>query len=330
MPPNTRGCYVPLIVLTEKNGVTVASNSVSIAVADGGGPCEDEGGVAPAELTSGQGPIRLGILALGRGRGSISVPGLGSGTSVSDLASGLFIEMPRNQFLGVAFPIQLPRRRSCTVFTAIGQEAGPSEPNAVTFLDAGDPMRLDSPGGSRNLPKFDDPLIYQTNAVETVELNGQPQPSTGALFLAPGTHTFSAPGGSDVGAFSVSETVPDLFDWTNSNDKTISRSQPHTVFWTGGDPRDIVLIQGSSTAETAVGTQVTATFVCFAEVSDVSFTIPAYVLQSLPASASIFGIPFGTLSVGSQSLGKRFTAPGLDFGILSYTVLNAEPGIAYE
>ena len=70
--------------------------------------------------------------------------------------------------------------------------------------------------------------------------------------------------------------------------------------------------------------QVTAGFLCAEKVSAGQFTIPAWVLSSLPASGTFSAgdqmAPSGLLAVGTSSFTNvgRFTGLGLDFGVIIY------------
>ena len=331
VPDGIASCYAPVTVVTSKNGVTVASNTVSMAIAQGGGACVDESGFSPDDLDPGDASVKIGILSLSRSSGSLSVGGLGSGTAIADTASASFLDIPRNQFVAGAFPSYSGSLNACSVLQVLGESADPAPGPVVTSLDAGS-MTLTGPGGSRELPRFDEPvIIYQDSATEAVEINGVPQPSTGSLFLEPGTFTFSATGGTGVGPFTVSETIPAILEWLNDDDTTIARDAPHTVTWSGAGGSDIVLIQGSSTAFATTGNAVTVSFLCFADASAGSFTIPAYVLSSLPVSGELIaGISSGTLGVSAFSRGKLFNAPGLTFGVVNYLMGVQAADVTYE
>ncbi|MCZ2147821.1 MAG: hypothetical protein LC126_08585 [Bryobacterales bacterium] len=65
-------------------------------------------------------------------------------------------------------------------------------------------------------------------------------------------------------------------------------------------------------------------FLCAEKVAAGKFTIPAWVLSSLPKSDTFAlgdqSMPGGLLGVGAAPFTDtgRFTAPGLDFGVLTY------------
>jgi hypothetical protein len=64
-----------------------------------------------------------------------------------------------------------------------------------------------------------------------------------------------------------------------------------------------VFISGTSSSGSASGY-----FVCFAPVAAGTFTIPPYVLATLPASAN------GGLEIVNETALQTFTSPGLDYG----------------
>jgi hypothetical protein len=63
-----------------------------------------------------------------------------------------------------------------------------------------------------------------------------------------------------------------------------------------------VFITGTSSSGLASGN-----FVCFAPVAAGTFTVPPYVLATLPASTS------GGLEVANETASQTFTATGLDY-----------------
>ena len=71
-------------------------------------------------------------------------------------------------------------------------------------------------------------------------------------------------------------------------------------------------INGGSTV--AASPPAAGYFTCVAPVGAGQFTIPAYVLLSIPASET------GTLTVTNQSNPVVFTAAGIDYGVLNSSV----------
>jgi hypothetical protein len=161
-------------------------------------------------------------------------------------------------------------------------------------LDAGPAITVAGPNGSKQLT----PLVGSYSAQLGV-------------FLDPGAYTASAPGGADVGPFSQNFTIPPPLTWTNQNDiTTIDRSTSLDVTWTGGDPNGTIIIDGLSSG---------ATFTCTAKTSDQHFSIPDFVLLSLPPTGSSAPAALVTLLLSTAST-TPFTASGLDSGTISSTV----------
>jgi hypothetical protein len=115
--------------------------------------------------------------------------------------------------------------------------------------------------------------------------------------------------------------------WTNQSSVTsspISRNTPLTVTWTGGDPNGFVeIVATASTAQSPAGPTSNTPGIlveCIAPASAGTFTIPVYVLQSLPSTASSQSIvPPGYLQVGPSSGAVKIPAPtGLDAAYLFY------------
>ncbi len=124
------------------------------------------------------------------------------------------------------------------------------------------------------------------------------------------TYTFTGTGGKAVGAFTAKITFPTLLDWTNeSSITTVTESQGQLVTWTGGAPGSYVFIGGSSSTPLTDGQlPQTITFACYVPVADQQFTIPSYVLLSLPKGK-------GTLGLTNSALPVAFSASGLDSAV---------------
>jgi hypothetical protein len=140
--------------------------------------------------------------------------------------------------------------------------------------------------------------------------------------ITPGDYTVDNGAGSPaVGAFKAALNLPPLLTWTNKDAlASADRTQDLTVTWSGGvADKEYALIVGIS-----VNGQATAGFLCAEKVSAGQFTVPAWVLSSIPASVAITEggqvVPGGLIAVGTASLPNvgRFTASGLNFGIFSY------------
>jgi hypothetical protein len=129
--------------------------------------------------------------------------------------------------------------------------------------------------------------------------------STDTIPPTGGTFTFTGSGGADVGPFtSTVEFSNPLLTWTNQSDAaTIDRSSGLHVTWTGGNPGTYVVIGGTSAS--ALGGVVGYT--CLASVGDGQFTVPSYILLSLPAGKG------GTLM--QNNVQSSLTPSGIDIGL---------------
>ena len=226
-----------------------------------------------------------------------------------DFDSLLAALSPGNNSGAIRSAFGIPPLGTCTV-----TPGAPTDPN--------DPFQL--PGD----PIFGQPL----NAGQALNLNGPPGtvqlPAPNYSFnpngsaITQGSYTVdNATGTPAVGPFKAVLTLPPMLNWTNKDALAApDRTQDLTVTWSGGIPdKEFALIAGISS-----NGQVTAGFLCAEKVAAGQFTIPAWVLSSIPGSALFTDggqpMPGGLLAVGTApftSVG-RFTGLGLDFGVITY------------
>ncbi len=92
---------------------------------------------------------------------------------------------------------------------------------------------------------------------------------------------FTGGGGADVGAFTVSLTMPNpMLNLTNQTSlATVTRSSGIQVNWSGGAAGTYVMITGSSSNTAGAS----GSFTCFAPQSAGGFLVPAFVASVLPA-----------------------------------------------
>ena len=334
-PENVDGCYVPVVVVVEG----VASNFTTLPVSQSGGTCSSgSGGFTAAELETARagGGLKLGNVSLSRFSLSFSGPFPAQTFEFkTDTASGSFFDFNLNQLVQSQGVAGISTIGACTVFQIQGTEVQQSlDPVRPAGLDAGSSLTLAGPMGTKQIARIDVGVYSATLSSSlpsfltagpkalAAEAVNQGLPSG---YLEPGTYTVSGPGGSDVGPFTTSLVVPEALNWTNRDAITsVPRSSNLSVTWAGGGQSGTVQIFGSSVVgvdETASG----AAFFCREDVSAGSFSVPSAVLSSLPVSGMQDGIPFGVLGVGVASDGTRFSASGLDLGILSHTDLTLKP-----
>lgn len=127
----------------------------------------------------------------------------------------------------------------------------------------------------------------------------------GFLTMSGGSFMFQAAAGTQVGAFTTSVNFPTpLLQWTNqAASATVTRSAGLPITWTGGSAGTYVIIRGTSTNSSVAGF-----FTCLASVSAGQFTVPSYVLGTLPAGTN------GGLTVANYTVPQSFMATGLDYG----------------
>jgi len=223
----------------------------------------------------------------------------------------------------------------CTVWKRVGTVTELTLGTAPTPLDAGSPLVASLPGGTTvNLLKTGNTNFYNATLGST---------TNPTKTLQAGVYRLQGPGGTQVGAFGPVSTIVPSFDWTNRASITaVNRSQGLAINWSGGSP-GWVEITGFAGNYTAGGVSAAnpnptvdaAGFVCISRASANTFTVPASVLQQLPAATMNFSDPnalgVGMLSVFAVSDGTQgtFSAPvvgggTLDYGIFTYAVGNSK------
>ena len=303
-----QGCYVPVAI--QAGGVS--SNVASISISATGASCSDAAGLAASDIDAAQasGHINMGTIVLTH----IDFPQLGAGDSAGatftryDFNSLLSAFSPGNDTGGIRSAFGTPPLGTCTVTP--GSPTKPNNPFDLPsdfippHLNAGQTLNLNGPQGKAQLPAPN----YSFNPDGNV--------------ITPGDYTVDNGTGSQaVGPFKATITLPPMLTWTNQAGlASIDRTQDLTVTWSGGIPdKEFALIVGLST-----NGQTTAGFLCAEKVSAGQFTVPAWVLSNLPATATFSNqgqtVPAGLIGVGSASFTSvgRFTGTGLDFGVVTY------------
>lgn len=315
VPQGVRGCNVSLAMRVGGN----ISNFTSLPVAAAGQRvCSDPNGFTQNDLSGNvlANGLRLGVLSLSRTTSKITVPGFGSIDSKSDSADGSFSQYTGAQFIG-SRAIGGGSYGSCTVYTFSGNLTT-ADPVAPKALDAGASLSLQGPGGTKTLTKQATGAYHADLGTSTsIPIPGAPGQTA---YLDPGTYTVTGPGGADVGAFTARITLPQPFNWTNMDSVgPVQRSSDLSITWSGGNPSaEFVTVAGTSSRSNP---NAGAYFVCVAPSSAGQLTVPSIVLSSLPPSQDIQGAPTGAIIVSSSptSDAGRFTASGLDGGVLSYS-----------
>jgi|CZKS01.1.fsa_nt_gi uncharacterized protein (TIGR03437 family) len=307
------GCWVPVYV---KTGGTTISNFVTMAIEPTPGICTTD--VLPQVTSAFLKGLRLGEALATRTTTRQDVGVLAPVDITSDYHVDFAFQPDPGQFPfnpALAFPPS----GSCTVYARqtemLDANSLPLPGMAPTTmpLDMGAPFLLTGPNGSKTLSEgfFGARASYLGGSISNNIL-----PST--LFLEPGSYTLQGFGGMDVGPFSTSFTIPQPLTWTNrAQTNVLSRSQPLTISWSGGDSGQVVAMLGFGED---LPTNSSAVFVCIAPPGATSFTVPTDMLSNLPATRAN---PLQSkdviymMALSGSSL-KSIAAKGLDVGLTSF------------
>jgi uncharacterized protein (TIGR03437 family) len=313
------GCHVPLAV----RAGGVVSNFASIAIASAGAVCSDAIGFSAADFeklrTTGQ--LRIGQVALIK---QTFVDLKGTVDSVTayfnrhDQATAV-------KALSVVKESYLPYG-TCTVISGravADSNELPGDPTVVERLRGGASINLQGPRGAKQFERRGGDANYYG-----ASLGGGLPGFTGDYgpeYLVPGLYTVDHPAGPDVGAFSATLTLPAPIQWTNRDSfSVLRRSQDLTVTWTGGDSAKEYVVVGATSLDMA--RRVGASITCVARASAGQFTIPAWLLSTLPASSGPSpggSLPNGRVEFSTYTIVEpaRFQAQGIDVGNFGYEVM---------
>lgn len=331
VPSGLSGCYVPVAVVV--NGTV--SNFGSVSVSAAGATCSDPAGLPSSAISQVEtnNSLKVGFIELQKVQFSATVPILGAVNVKQDRGAAYFYNFNDLSLITSRGLSSISSFSSCTVLvctnsdTCIPDNTGLKVPE----LDAGANITITNPAGTVvTLPKS-----TNENGEYHGPLGSDAVVGSGSDYLQPGSYTASnGSGGADVKAFTAGLTIGSPLTWTNQPavGSTIDRTKDLVINYSGGGPNDYTAIFGSSTANGPAGDE-TVTFVCTEKASAGTFTVPSYVLSALPASGtiSIDGISGtgGFLLVGNYPLSNTFTAPGLDLGFFSETVVDGI-NVAYK
>jgi hypothetical protein len=304
---------VPVVVIV--NGVV--SNFGSIAIHPSGGSCSDSLSFVAADLerVSRNELTRAGGIVLNAAE--YSAPGIQNAPGRSGVAGGFGAVNAASMLssLGpMGFMNDLPSTSlgACYVYQGGGTEAEIDDRTPAADVDAGEAIHVTSPLGAFDMASGTFGYGIELSEDENV--------------LLPGRYIFdNTPGGADIGPFeNASITIPQSeYTWTNRDAiEAVPRAQDLVITWTGGEEdQEIVLIVGFS-ARTDLN--VMGMYMCAERMNAGQFTVPAWLLSTLPASS-----PWNILSEDDPPSGlyvgrisrldlNRLTAPGLDSGYLIY------------
>jgi uncharacterized protein (TIGR03437 family) len=322
VPSGVEGCFVPVVA---KIGTSVG-NFTTMSIATGGGACSDASGFTSADIQAAQrsGKLRLGIVNLIRADAEFSItPNTGSVTR-TDQAAAAFADLSFVSLLGLPVrEISVPG--SCTVWRGTSSDLILDRPPILASyinLDAGT-IAISNANGAAPMSYRGGYYRVSLGSAANREPSGGPYSGPLKAYLEPGSITVSSsgggplPGGKSIGSFTaaIPAVAPPSFD-NRFAVSDVQRGQGVTVNWSGADSSSLVEIRGISISNAPPASGVS--FFCAEKASAGQFTIPPAVLLSLPASSGK-GTTLG-LSVGAVR-GTRFTAPGIDLGLLRFTAL---------
>jgi uncharacterized protein (TIGR03437 family) len=301
------GCYVPVQIRTAQ---TRLSNSVTMAIQNGGAPCSDPANPISAAFIKGG---KVGVAVLSRFDAYVDVDTTQPAGVTNDVG-----EITVRTALGGQFffnpSISLPPAGSCITYTISGNPPRLTLPDFFgglgMELDAGPNVSV-SGISSVSIPRAAASPFYAAAL-------GTNDPAFGASTLvlnSSGTTAVSAAGGTGVGAFNINIPAPPALSWTNRLQiVTIDRTQALPVTWTTTGLSNTLMIIGGSNYDLPSNTQ--RSFVCTAPGGAGSFGVPAYILQAIPASRPNVGQSTGSLTLGALPQDTvPFAASGLDTGL---------------
>ena len=314
------GCFVPVQARTRDGR---PSNVIPMAVHAPGQACRDE---VDWFRESVEHATRAGFVALARVSMAIKLaPRVGSQFQF-DYGIGSFgrQESGQRQFPG------LPPANTCTVFAArlnlrqiMGQARAPAEWTSIPQktpgnrrMDAGGAITVSGPAGQRALPRDARQHDYYSAIVGGRAPFSREAPKP--MYLSRGSYTVSAPGGADIGAFSVKLDVPPAVVWKNRNRiDEIERDAGVMLEWKAARGDDAILILAVN-ADRYSGDS--AVCLCMARARDGAFRIPPIALGNLPPTLEDDDLSASYLVMAEIPLDPpaRIEARGLDAAFAAF------------
>jgi hypothetical protein len=323
LPANVpTGCAVTLQISV--NGKLSPPTSISIAPDRNASACAIPGyTTAQLQKLDQGGTITTGGFSISQF--SISDPSLG--TFKSNSIGGLFSQVTAFQLSSAAQGnVNFLQQGSCTLVQSTVTGTTNSGGN-LTYLDAGNVTVTGPAGSSLNstaLTKTNN--TYGLSSTEGISIPGQTNFS-----LPPGSYTINGAGGADIGPFSASLTIGAPLTVTGGIPTSITRSAGLTLNWTGGNASDLVEIIGGTSTRTGSGASVVTTtteFICLTTAGQRTFTVPASILNQVPANTASTDIGFLNVASGATN---TFSAPlraggSIDIGTFSsFTGVGGSP-----
>jgi uncharacterized protein (TIGR03437 family) len=339
LPSNVpTGCTVTFQISV--NGVLSTGTFLSIAPSASANAC-----VAPGLTTSqlqnldNGGTLTSGGFSIEQFSEAVTLPGVGNSTETIALAAGGFTQVTGFQLTSYTAGTYQPGACQVIQSSAASQSTTVPTSTSVTYLDAG-AVTLNGPPTSNitNAALTETSNLYSLTISEQATGITIPPGSAGIpnASIVPGTYTLKGAGGKDVGPFNASLALSTPLTITGGLPATVTRNSGLTLNWTGGNSTDLVEIVGGSGSSSG-----TATFGCFTTAGAGTFTVPASILNQLPAvtaSAVTAGTGIGFLEVfsspspaaGTSLFSAPLTAGGSISNATFLALLGVEAAASYQ
>ena len=337
LPANVpTGCTVSFQLSV--NGVLSPGTFLSIAPASSTTACV-AAGLTTAQLQNldNGGTLTGGGFYLEQFSDSLSLPTFGNVTETIATLGGGFTQVTGFQLTSSSVVAFQPGACQVIQSSATSQSTVVTTGSA-TYLDAG-AITLNGPSGSNitNAALTETSNLYSLNI--SLQATGITIPPGSAgipnASIVPGTYTLKGVGGKDVGGFNAAVTLGTPLTVTGGLPASITRSAGLTLNWTGGNSTDLVEIFGSAGA-----TSGTATFSCITTAGAGTFTVPASILNQLPAvttaaisagtSVGFLGVFSGPNPTGSSLFSAPLTAGGSISNATFLALLGIENTASYQ
>lgn len=305
VPAGIEGCYVPIGVET----AGAVGNIATIAVSASGNTCTDSilGQDLVNQLASGQkvdfGYIRLESYLTQNLGISGNDYGVATFSELDPAAAGL-----AEYGVSSGYCYAVDCSNGCATSVTPNGSLSDSSPGQ---LDAG---TLAMTYGTATYPLTH---YYSDYFVELSSIYGT------RVLWGDTSYPVTGTGGANVAPFSVSDLTADVnLQFTNVSEySAVPRVNGLTLHWTGGNPA----LQNGEVTIGAYSSNSSFTnyayLQCTAPLAAGQFSIPGWVLSTLPASGTYGGsgvtLPLGFVSIGQYNKPTVFSAQGLDRGIIT-------------
>jgi uncharacterized protein (TIGR03437 family) len=295
VPAGVTGCKVPVAVVVK--GITGNVTTISIAP-EGQTTCGDTFNALTAanlQTAASSGSLNLAGIELAHVAGH------------DDTLGAAFVSFPLNSLIRSFGGTTSPSIGYCIAYETYAPTLNVTDPILPTPLDTGAELTLTGPNGAKNIPAFSTGIYADILA------------SAAPFYLSPGNYTVTnGSGGSGVDAFTWDLTLPASV--VPNIPASVNRAQDLTVTWTGGSAFPFVTIFGYSAVPVTFTDFSWVEFICTADASAGSFTIPSAILNLLPTNGyGAFGVQGVSLQVAGVAE-SHFTvagSPGLNEGFFT-------------